>query len=413
MQQPTQAVLLCGGLGTRLRPLTDSLPKPMIPIVSQKPFLHYLLEQLSEQGIKRFVLLTGYMFDVVTDYFGDGRKWGWLITYNQGPVEWDTGRRIWEARAELDERFILLYSDNFAAFSLKKTWAKHEDNNATITLMLKEKASGNVAMASNGRLITYDKTRKSDNLKYVELSYMIVERNPVISAYENMPSAPNISFSDILKSLVEQGEISGYVLETPYYSISDPQRLELMRKHLSPQKIVLLDRDGTLHRRAPRGEYVSVWEDVELLPEAVEGLKKLAAKGFIFLVISNQAGIGRGILLEQDVKVLNKSIQEYFFTIGVEIQTFYICPHHSDDNCRCRKPRPGLFHQCATDYDLRLDRVLYIGDDPRDCEAAEAAGSHCLYVGDPEELEGSQFEQQRIYTGILDATDDVLNFYGV
>ena len=71
MSSPTQAVILCGGLGTRLRPFTNSLPKPMVPC-NGKPFLEYLMEQLAEQKVTRFCLLTGYMGEQIQKYFGDG-----------------------------------------------------------------------------------------------------------------------------------------------------------------------------------------------------------------------------------------------------------------------------------------------------------------------------------------------------
>jgi histidinol-phosphate phosphatase family protein len=413
LQSVTQAVLLCGGLGTRLRPLTDTLPKPMVPIHEGKPFLHYLLEQLSEQGFKRFVLLTGYLSHVIVEYFGDGRKWGWEITYSEGPVEWDTGRRLWEARQLLDERFMLLYSDNFAAFSLSDIWKMHQEKGSVITLLLKQKDTGNVSLGPDGVLEEYDPAREKGHLNFVELGYMIVERDPVLAAYAELPNAPDLSFSSILKYFADRSEVSGRILETNYYSISDPKRLELMRKLLSPRKILLLDRDGTLHLRAPRGEYIAQWKDVQLLPEAIDGLRALALKGFTFVVISNQAGIGRGVISEQDVHTVNENIQKYFQSIGVEILAFYICPHHWDDNCRCRKPRPGLFFDCADDYDLRLDRVLYIGDDPRDCEAAKNAGTRCLYVGEKKELIGGEFEHQKTYSGILGALPDIIDAYNL
>ena len=125
MSTPSQAVVLCGGLGTRLRPHTDSLPKPMIPC-NGKPFLEYLLTQLTEQGISQFCLLTGYLGERIQEYFGNGQRFGWKITYSHGPVEWDTGRRIWEAQSELEECFLLLYSDNFVPFPIKKVLKQHE-----------------------------------------------------------------------------------------------------------------------------------------------------------------------------------------------------------------------------------------------------------------------------------------------
>lgn len=80
MNSLSQAVILCGGKGIRLRPLTENLPKPMV-LVNKKPFLASLLEQLSEQGIKRFLLLTGYLGEKIVDYFGDGARFGWEISY--------------------------------------------------------------------------------------------------------------------------------------------------------------------------------------------------------------------------------------------------------------------------------------------------------------------------------------------
>jgi mannose-1-phosphate guanylyltransferase len=79
MKHQLQAVIFCGGLGTRLRPITNSLPKPMVPI-SDKPFLEHLLLQLSSQGIKRFILLTGYMGELIHKYFGDGSPDLFLMT---------------------------------------------------------------------------------------------------------------------------------------------------------------------------------------------------------------------------------------------------------------------------------------------------------------------------------------------
>ena len=86
--------------------------------VNGKPFVWYLLEQLADKGINRFLLLTGYLGQTIRDYFGSGEKWGWEIDYNHGPAEWDTGRRLWEARDYLENEFLLAYSDNFVQIRL-------------------------------------------------------------------------------------------------------------------------------------------------------------------------------------------------------------------------------------------------------------------------------------------------------
>ena len=107
-----QAVLLCGGRGTRLKPITNSVPKPMVNIHG-KPFLYYLLNQLSKKNITEFVLLTGYLGEQIENYFKSGKKFGWNIKYSKGSVLWNTGKRMLEAKKLFRNNFILLYSDNY------------------------------------------------------------------------------------------------------------------------------------------------------------------------------------------------------------------------------------------------------------------------------------------------------------
>ena len=173
--KPEQAVILCGGLGTRMMPHTKITPKPMIDC-NGKPFLWHLLNQLHAQGISRFVLLTGYLSEKIINYFGDGSKWKWNICYSNGPVDWDTGKRIWEAKSKLDERFLLLYSDNFVQFSLEKILALHEKNQTAITFMVSPKDQGNVALSESSIVQKYDNNRSSHELNYVEIGYMIIEK---------------------------------------------------------------------------------------------------------------------------------------------------------------------------------------------------------------------------------------------
>ena len=104
-QRPTQAVILAGGRGTRLRPLTDTRPKPMIEIHG-KPFLEYLVEMLRDQGFDRILLLLGYLPEVVQNHFGDGRRWGVTIEYSITAVDDDTGRRVKLAAPRIDECFF-------------------------------------------------------------------------------------------------------------------------------------------------------------------------------------------------------------------------------------------------------------------------------------------------------------------
>jgi histidinol-phosphate phosphatase family protein len=376
-----QAVILCGGLGERMRPYTDLLPKPMIP-VNGRPFLEYLVEQLRDQGIARIVLLTGYRAAQIENHFGDGHRFGVTITYSQGPVEWDTGRRVWEARSRLDPRFLLLYSDNFVPFRLCDLLEFHRDNGRMLSLLLSAKANGNIKVGSDGIVQHYDPSRSSPGLDHVEIGFMVVERDAVLSLIED----PDISFSRVLVRLASCGELAGLICGDRYHSISDPKRWKLAEQYLRLKRTLLIDRDGTLNVRPPQAQYLSRWDDFQWIPGAREGLEALSGAGFSFALISNQAGIARGIVTRQQVEAINQRLREDLAGRGITMTNAYVCPHHWDDGCTCRKPAPGLFFQASHDLLLRLDRTFYLCDDPRDCEAAYNANSNSVFVGDDEGL---------------------------
>lgn len=382
---PTQAVFLCGGLGERLKPLTNHLPKPMMD-VHGKPFLWHLLEQLADKGIKRFLLLTGYLGQCISNYFGNGEKWGWQIDYSAGPAEWDTGRRLWEARTFLEPEFLLAYSDNFVQIRLDLLENAWEKTKASIALHLAPKKNGNIRLGSNGIVEEYDASRKAPGLEWVEVGYMLARKDEVLNQLTELDGFPDISFSKVIHAVASQGKLAGIVVQDPYHSVGDIERLKRTRHYLAPKKIILIDRDGTINRKAPRGEYIRNWDEFEFIPETLEGMKELAQLGFTFIVITNQAGVARGMVDPTDLDTIHTSMIKKFKQEGVTILKVYVCPDHWETQSFRRKPNPGMFFEASRDFNFRLDKTIYIGDDVRDCEAAYNAGTNCVYVGDPFEL---------------------------
>jgi histidinol-phosphate phosphatase family protein len=381
---PRQAVILCGGLGTRLRPLTDSLPKPMV-MVNDRPFLHHLLDQLAIQGIYKFILLVGYLGEQITNYFGDGSRYGWSINYSVGPAEWDTGRRVWEARVQLDVQFLLLYSDNFVQFNLEKLVKLHQQLNTSISLLLAPKSKGNISVLEDGIIQAYDKTRNGIGFNFVEVGYMVVQRDEILKEFPRYSNFPNFSFSEVLKKLAQQQRIAGLVVHDAYHSISDPERLALMREYLRPKKILLIDRDGTINAKAPRGEYITNWGEFSWIPETLKAMMHLAKQGFKFIVITNQAGIARQMIAPEALEDIHRKMTSELNGLGVEVLKVYMCPDHWNDRSLMRKPAPGMFFQAALEFNLRMDRCLYVGDDERDCLAAASAGCGMVYLTDDDE----------------------------
>jgi len=402
---PEQAAILCGGLGTRLRPLTDNIPKPMVP-VNGKPFLEYLLVQLKENGIKEVILMTGYLGEQISQFFGDGASLGLRIKYSHGPAEWDTGRRLIEAKPLLNDHFLLLYSDNFVAFNLERLARFYDTQQSLMAFVVHPKPEGNIRLAEDGKVEVYDKARKEEGLNFVELGYMVILKE-IFTYFDEV----DVSFSDIIFKLVCDQQVSGMVVRDAYHSVSDLKRLKLTEEYLSSKKILLIDRDGVLNKKAPRGEYITSWEDFVFIPENVKGMRLLAEAGYEFIVISNQAGIARGMVTQEAVDTINLQMKKELARQGIPILDVLVCPHHWDDGCFCRKPSPGMLFKASKDWLFRLDKTFYIGDDPRDCQAACNAGCGSIFIGERSEVEALSLNEQpkEVFNNLEEAVPFLMN----
>src|SRR3954470_21759639 len=130
-----QAVILVGGEGTRLRPLTSTVPKPVVPLVD-RPFMAYMLEWLSSHGVTDVVLLMGYLSTAVRNVLGDGSAWGLDIKYVEEPDPRGTAGALKYAESLLEERFLMLNGDVLTDIDLTAQLAQHEASGATGTLAL-------------------------------------------------------------------------------------------------------------------------------------------------------------------------------------------------------------------------------------------------------------------------------------
>ncbi|MFA6217307.1 MAG: HAD-IIIA family hydrolase [Candidatus Omnitrophota bacterium] len=405
MVSPKQAAIFCGGLGVRLRPITDTMPKPMV-MINGVPFLQYLLEQLKDNGISEILLMTGYLGEQIRNYFGDGEKLGLRILYSHGPAEWETGRRLFEARDMLQEHFLLLYSDNFLVFSLKKSVSFYNQHKKLLSFIVTPKENGNIRLGECGIVEAYDTSRQAQGLDLVELGYMVVSKK-IFKYY----TCSKVSFSDIINKLVSAGEVAGMLVLDAYYSISDMDRLKVAQKYLCPKKILLIDRDGVINNKALRGEYVSSWDAFSFMRENVEGMKKLSLAGYSFIVISNQAGIARGLVTREAVDDIHKRMKRALEDQGIPIIDIFVCPHHWEEKCFCRKPQPGLFFEASRKWLFRLDKTFFIGDDSRDCQAAYQAGCACVYTGPVDELKKLQPDERPryVFKNVSEAFDNLVS----
>ena len=142
-------------------------------------------------------------------------------------------------------------------------------------------------------------------------------------------------------------------------------------------RAVFLDRDGTIMEDT---NCVGKVEHVVLIPRATQALKHLQDAGYKLFIITNQSGVGRGHFTREVVESIHAHLNDQFGQAGVQFDRYYVCPHHPEDNCECRKPKPKFLLDAAREYGLNLSRCFMIGDRASDIQAGVNAGVRTVLV---------------------------------
>ena len=238
--QINQAVILAGGRGERLRPLTDRIPKPMAP-VNGIPFLDYLLQSLVQIGIKRVLLLVGYLGEVIVDRYSKLSCLSLQIEFSVGAVDDRTGHRLLNAYNLLENHFLLLYGDNYwpIEFDRMVNLYRHKRVFVSTTVFSNLRGTGeygkenNIEVSADGFVKRYDKNRKSDRLNGVDIGYFIVDKEILNENVEG-----NLSFEEnVLPELIARKQLMAFVTDTQYYYVTDLDSLKNFERAVMGNKI--------------------------------------------------------------------------------------------------------------------------------------------------------------------------------
>ena len=172
-------------------------------------------------------------------------------------------------------------------------------------------------------------------------------------------------------------------------------------------KAVFLDRDGTINVDK---NYLYKIEEFEFVEGAVEGLKILSDLGYKLIVVTNQAGIGRGYYTEEDLEKLNRHMEDLLLKDGIKIEKCYFCPHHAEHGigkykveCECRKPKPGMIFEGIKEFNIEPEKSFMIGDKLSDAEAGINAGVTPIIVKTGKEITNEIKERKiEIYSSICE-----------
>lgn len=144
-------------------------------------------------------------------------------------------------------------------------------------------------------------------------------------------------------------------------------------------KIIFLDRDGVINKDPEKG-YIKRVEEFQFLPGSLSAIKKLNSYGYEVIVISNQAGIAKGLYSVEDLTKVNNNMLREVKKAGGKIKATYYCIHKDEDNCPCRKPKTGLIKQACEGLDIDIKKTFFIGDKKTDIETGKKAGCKTILV---------------------------------
>jgi NDP-sugar pyrophosphorylase family protein len=232
-----QCVILAGGLGTRMRPQTEAVPKALVPVLG-RPFADWQLELLAGQGIERVVYCTGYRGQMLRDHVGDGSRFGLDVSWSdEGTTLLGTAGAIRLAvdRSAVDEAFFVLYGDSYLPISVgavEEAW-RSSGMPALMTVLRNEgRWDTSNSVYREGRVVLYDKSRpeaRRDEMRWIDYGLSVLTRAAVV---ERVPPGTVADLADLMRDLSTLGELAGLEVRQRFYEAGSPAGLRDLEAHL-------------------------------------------------------------------------------------------------------------------------------------------------------------------------------------
>ena len=393
-----KSLLLAGGLGTRLRPLTDSVPKCLIPIAGQ-PLLDIWVQRLVECGVPEARINTHSLAAIVREHISQINAENRLrLVEAFEPVLLGSAGTV-TANADLADdvdEIIVIYAGNFSDIDLRPLIAFHRSHTDPLTMVLFQapdpSACGIAELDDEGRVISFVEKPKAPTSNLADVGLYVIDA----AAYREIAeiNAFDLGF-EVLPRFV--GRMRGWTWGGYYRDIGTHESLEGAERDArdlffggfparSPQvqrPAVFLDRDGTLIAHFP---YLSDPALVRLLPGVAEAIKEFRRAGFAVVLVTNQSAISRGTLTLDRLDQIHTEMRRQLATHGATIDGIYYCPIAPSGDDRSvvehpdRKPGPGMLLRASADLKLDLAASWMVGDLISDVHAGLNAGCRSILL---------------------------------
>ncbi len=381
-----EAIILAGGLGTRLRDAVPDLPKCMAQ-VADRPFLFYVINYLRSEGIEKFIFSLGYKHEIIEAYLNDQFP---TLNY-QCAIESEplgTGGAIQLANSKTSQENVLITNgDTLFKIDLAELSALHFKKNADATLALKPMVDfdryGIVETDENNAIINFREKQFCSKGNINGGSYILN-----IKSFKENKWPKVFSFE---KDFLESNEFNlyGSVQDKYFIDIGIPEdykkaQTEFAKPTLDLKKIdnhwtIFIDRDGVINPEK-KEDYILNWDEFKFYDGIKEAFKILNDKFGEIIIVSNQRGVGRGLMTEEDLQNIHVNMKDEIFKAGGRIDKIYYCTS-TDKFHPNRKPNPGMAFKAKTENpEIDLDKTIMIGNKLSDMQFGKNAGVYTVFV---------------------------------
>lgn len=228
-------VIIAGGTATRLRPVTETVPKALVPVAG-KPFIAHQLLLLRKNGIKKAVICSGYLSQQIEDFVGNGSKFGLSVTFSvDGEKPLGTGGAVKKALPLLEEEFFVMYGDSYLTVDFKDVYdyfcTQHCRGLMTVFKNRNAWGSSNI-VCKDGHIILYDKKNKTAGMEYIDYGLGLLKK-PVFDA---MATKETFDLSELYQDIISKGQMSSYEVSERFYEIGSPGGLVETERYIGHEK---------------------------------------------------------------------------------------------------------------------------------------------------------------------------------
>lgn len=386
--QIQEAIILAGGLGTRLRSAVPDLPKCMAPVAGQ-PFLFYVVNYLRMQGIEKIIFSLGYMHEVILNWLQQefpALNYDYVI--EDEPLGTGGAIQLALQKAETDNIFVA-NGDTLFKFDAPAMLDQHIEKKAECTLALKPmqhfKRYGVVELNEQNTIISFKEKQYYESglinagLYLVHKQSFLARSFPVKFSFEK----------DYLEKFVRELVFSGLSKDAYFIDIGIPEDYNRAQSEFSKSELDLsaidkswtlfLDRDGVINHDNPGG-YITTADEFRFTAGSPQLFKKLTDIFSRIVVVTNQRGVGRGIIQYDDLMAMNRKMLQGIKEAGGVIEKIYFCTD-IDNRSFGRKPNPGMAVQAIKDFpDIDVNKSIIIGNSLSDMKFGRYAGMYTIFV---------------------------------